>query len=91
MRSDFREECPSASSFEFIWSIIFTMLIPVGCPVFMAAVLIWSGIPELARKKQKQALLSAVYEVIDSRAFLLPLVSTFSRHFNSVFPTLLCR
>jgi hypothetical protein len=65
MRSDFREQCPIASSFEFTWSIIFTVLIPVGCPVLIAGVLIWSGIPDLARKKQRQALLSAVYEVID--------------------------
>ena len=64
MRSDFRQECPSPSSFEFIWSIVFTVLIPVGCPVFIAGVLIWSGIPELARKKRRQALLSAVFEVI---------------------------
>ena len=65
MRSDFREECPSASSFEFAWSIVFTVLIPFGCPVLIAGVLIWSGIPDLARKKQRQALLSAIYEVID--------------------------
>jgi hypothetical protein len=65
MRSDFREVCPSTSSFEFIWSIIFTIFIPVGCPIFMAVVLIWSGIPALARKKRIQALLNAVFEVID--------------------------
>lgn len=64
MRSDFREDCPSASSFEFMWSTLFAVLIPAGCPVLIAGVLIWSGIPDLARKKQRQALLSAVYEVI---------------------------
>ena len=76
MRSDFRQECPSTSSFEFIWSIVFTVLIPVGCPAFIAGVLIWSGIPELARKKHRQALLSAVFEVIDPHI----LVDSQSRH-----------
>jgi len=72
MRSDFREECPSASSFEFTWSIVVTVLIPVGCPVLIAGVLVLSGIPDLARKKQRLALLSAIYEVIDSHSSIPP-------------------
>jgi hypothetical protein len=71
MWSDFREECPIASSFEFTWSIVFTVLIPVGCPVLIACVLIWSGIPDLARKKQRLALLSAISEVIDSHIIIV--------------------
>jgi hypothetical protein len=67
MLSDFREECPLANktSFAYIWSIIATIFIPVGCLLFIAWILVRNGIPELAWKKREKAQLKAVFEVGD--------------------------
>ena len=75
MRSDFREECPltNKTSFAFVWSIIFTILIPAGCPLFIAWVLYRNGIPKKAQKKREEALLRAVFEVGDIHCIYMPL------------------
>eukprot|EP00293_Proteomonas_sulcata_P001126 CAMPEP_0184319656 /NCGR_PEP_ID=MMETSP1049-20130417/109750_1 /TAXON_ID=77928 /ORGANISM="Proteomonas sulcata, Strain CCMP704" /LENGTH=772 /DNA_ID=CAMNT_0026639883 /DNA_START=231 /DNA_END=2549 /DNA_ORIENTATION=- len=55
-------DCPLDSDDRgaFVWSVIATLLFPVGVPVGIVCVLLYFGVPRLARKKYNDALLQSM-------------------------------
>jgi hypothetical protein len=53
LKSDLRERCPTSSSLGFVWSVIFTITIPIGVPVLFFGLLFRFQIPWLAQYKIK--------------------------------------
>jgi hypothetical protein len=64
LKSDLRERCPSSNSLGFVWSVIFTIAIPIGVPVLFFGLLFRCQIPSLAQYKIKMNRLKAVLEKI---------------------------
>jgi N-acetylneuraminic acid mutarotase len=62
LKSDLRERCPMSNSLGFVWSVIFTIAIPIGVPVLFLGLLFRFQIPWLAQYKMKMHRLKAVLE-----------------------------
>jgi hypothetical protein len=62
LKSDLRERCPTSNSLGFVWSVIFTIAIPIGVPVLFLGLLFRFRIPWLAQYKMKMHRLKAVLE-----------------------------
>jgi len=60
LKSDLRERCPTSNSLGFVWSVIFTIMIPIGVPAFFVVLLVKFKIPRLAKYKMKMHRLQAV-------------------------------
>jgi hypothetical protein len=60
LKSDLRERCPTSNSLGFVWSVIFTIAIPIGVPVLFLGLLFRFKIPWLAHYKMKMHRLQAV-------------------------------
>jgi N-acetylneuraminic acid mutarotase len=74
LKSDLRERCPMSNSLGFVWSVIFTIAIPIGVPVLFFGLLFQFQIPWLAQYKMKMHRLKAVLEKMG-------LLQSMSRHF----------
>jgi len=59
-KSDLRERCPTSNSLGFVWSVIFTIMIPIGVPAFFVVLLTKFKIPGFAQYKMKMYRLQAV-------------------------------
>eukprot|EP00960_Hanusia_phi_P038652 753530-Hanusia_phi.AAC.6 len=60
---DFRVACPvEAKGQEFLIAVVFSLVYPIGIPVFMLAVLLYFEVPLLAKRKMFMANLTAVLE-----------------------------
>jgi hypothetical protein len=64
LKSDLRERCPTSNSLGFVWSVIFTIAIPIGVPVLFLGLLFRFQIPWLAQYKMKMHRLQAVLKEI---------------------------
>ena len=62
LKSDLRERCPTSNSLGFVWSVIFTIAIPIGIPVLFCVILFRFQIPWIAQYKMKMHRLQAVLE-----------------------------
>jgi hypothetical protein len=60
LKSDLRERCPTSNSLGFVWSVIFTIAIPIGVPVLFSGLLFRFKIPWLAQYKMKMHRLQTV-------------------------------
>ena len=67
LAADYREPCPTPTSFERLWAIIFILVYPVGIPIGSIMVLRSMGVHDIARKKIEGAIVSAMINLFIKR------------------------
>ncbi len=60
IRADMRMACPGGGDFATIWAAVFTGVIPAGVPAILLILMMVKGVPCLAGKKHRLALLEGV-------------------------------
>ena len=67
LAADYREPCPTPTSFERLWATVFILVYPVGIPVGSILVLRSMGVHDIARKKIEGATVSAMINMFMKR------------------------
>jgi len=68
LKSDMRLSCPlDSSNFALHWSIVFTIVFPIGVPVLFVSMLYYFKVPQLAENKVKMHRLRAVLSRMNVR------------------------
>lgn len=68
LSADFTEQCPrlDPSGFLHVLGIVTTVMYPLGIPVLILLMLVWSGVPRIAEQKRNTAAIKSLIALFKS-------------------------